>query len=93
MFAQTNPAGAPDNTEPPSPSARRKFTKVRAETRVGALRRPVPQDALARRWGVTEAAISQWVGDWDRRVVVTRVRRGRCNMVRPIRRLKLVRAA
>ena len=59
-----------------------------------SLQRPVSQDALARRWGVTEAAISQWVGDWEARGIVTRVRQGRCKLVASApRRLQVVRAA
>ena len=58
------------------------------------LRRPASQDALARRWGVTQAAISQWASDWEARGVVTRVRRGRCKLVQPAgRKLRVVRAA
>ena len=75
-------------------SARRKLTKPEAQARVAELRRPVSQDALARRWGVTEAAISQWVGDWEARGIVTRVRQGRCKLVQSApQRLKVVRAA
>ena len=75
-------------------SARRKLTKPEAEARVVELRRPVSQDALVRRWGVTEAAINQWVGDWEARGIVTRVRQRRCKLVQPApRRLQVVRAA
>ena len=75
-------------------SARRKLTKPEAEARVVELRRPVSQDALARRWGVTGAAISQWVGKWEARGIVTRVRHGRCKLVQSApQRLKVVQAA
>ena len=74
--------------------ARRKLTKVQAEARVIGLRRPTSQHALARRWGVTEAAISQWVSEWEANGIVSRVRHGHCKLVRPASpRLRLVRAA
>ena len=73
---------------------RRKLSKVEAEARIVAIRRPVSQDTLAQRWGVTEAAISQWAGDWERRGLVTRTRRGGAKLMRPSgRRLRPVRAA
>ena len=68
------------------PTTRRKLTKVQAEARVVVLRRPTSQNALARRWGVTEAAVSQWVGEWEDNGVVERVRRGHCKFVLPASR-------
>ena len=91
-----NPAAVTSVVDTPEAiaSARRKLTKHEAEARVVELRRPVSQDALARRWGVTGAAISQWVGDWETRGIVTRVRQGRCKLVQSApRQLQVVRAA
>ncbi len=94
---KAEPAAIPENPvedEAEPEAARRKLTKGQAEARVMVLRRPASQDALARRWGVTRAAISQWVADWEARGVVTRVRHGRCKLVAPApRRLRVVRAA
>ena len=93
-LSQANDTPAPETIAPSETIARRKLTKPEAEARVLALRRPVSQDALARRWGVTEAAISQWVGDWEARGIVTRARHGRCKLVQSApRRLQVVRAA
>ena len=90
--AKAAPATLVDDTD--APTARRKLTKSEAEARVSALRRPVSQDALARRWGVTGAAVSQWASEWEARGIVTRVRRGRCKLVQPAaRKLRIVRAA
>ena len=95
-MVEPDPAAVAPVVETPEAitNARRKLTKPEAETRVIGLRRPVSQDVLARRWGVTEAAISQWVGDWEARGVVTRVRQGRCKLVQSApRQLQIVRAA
>ena len=73
---------------------RRKLSKAEAEARVIALTRPVSQEALARRWGITASAVSQWVNEWEARGLVSRVRRGRCKLVQPVRRrLRVVQAA
>ena len=93
-MSQANDTPAPETSAPSETIARRKLTKPQAEVRVIELRRPVSQDALARRWGVTEAAISQWVGNWEARGNVTRVRHGRCKLVQSApHRLQVVRAA
>ena len=83
----------PEDNEP-EPTTRRKLSKAEAELRVIALKRPVSQEALARRWGITAAAVSQWLSEWEARGLVTRVRRGRCKLVQPVRRrLRVVQAA
>ncbi|MGE3284173.1 MAG: hypothetical protein AB7O13_24780 [Alphaproteobacteria bacterium] len=67
--------------EPTPPKPRRTFRKDEARADVLQFRRPVQQETLAGRWGVTKSMVSMWLADWETEGLVQRARTGKYKTV------------
>lgn len=78
VLVQLNRPATP-RTDPPT--RRRTFRKDDAFADVIQFRRPVQQEDLAAKWGVTKSMVSMWLSEWERGGFVVRHRDGKTKTV------------
>lgn len=76
------PASAPT---PPNGGKRTKKSEAQAD--IIQLRKPIPQETLTERWGVTKGTASAWLTEFEIDGLVKREREGKRNIIVPVPRM------